>query len=199
MNFLAHLYLAYSPEGQRNDEELLVGNFIADSVKGNQFELYSEGISKGILMHRAVDYFSDHNPIYLQSVHKLQPLYGKYSGVITDMFYDYFLALNWNIYSTVELKDFCNEMYRILSSHKNEMPEESRTILNYMIKNNWLYSYREIEGIQKALYGMSKRMKYYFPMDNAAAELEKSPSAYNHDFMEFFPLLMGHVVPFKNK
>lgn len=197
MNFLAHLYLAYSPDGQRNDEELLVGNFIADSVKGNQYQLYSEGISKGILMHREVDSFSDHNPVYLQSVHRLQPLYGKYSGVITDMFYDYFLALNWNIYSPLGLKKFCNEMYHILSLHKNDMPEESFTILEYMTKNDWLYSYSKIEGIEAALHGMSKRMKYYFPMDNAVNELKKTPFAYNRDFMEFFPLLIEHIGPFK--
>lgn len=198
MNFLAHLYLACPPNGQPgNDEELLVGNFISDSVKGDTYKMFPEKISKGILMHRAVDYFSDNNSVYLQSVHRLQPLYGKYSGVITDMFYDYFLAANWNIYANVELKDFCNEMYRILSSHKNSMPEESRIMLGYMIKYDWLYSYRKIEGIRKSLEGLSNRMKYYFPMGDATIELEKNPSAYDHDFSEFFPLVLQHVEQFK--
>lgn len=197
MNFLAHLYLACSPEGQGKDEELLVGNFMADSVKGNQYKTFSKGIEKGILMHRAVDSFSDHSPIYLQSVHRLQPLYGKYSGIITDMFYDYLLAINWKMYATVELKDFCREMYRILALHKDDMPEESRTILEYMTKDDWLYSYRKPEGIGKALKGMSNRMKYYFPMEDAVSELEKDLSAYNSDFSAFFPTLVEHVKPYK--
>ncbi len=191
MNFLAHLYLA------GNDEDLLVGNFIADSVKGNKYKNYPEGISKGILMHRAVDYFSDNNPVYLQSVHRLQPIYGKYSGVITDMFYDYFLGANWNKFSTTELGQFCKEMYRILSSHKKDMPEESRIILGYMIERDWLYSYSKIEGIRRALEGMSSRMKYYYPMENAVTELEKNPSSYNHDFLGFFPSLIKHTEPYK--
>lgn len=199
MNFLAHLYLACSPNGQRNDEDLLVGNFIADSVKGDKYKTFGEGIAKGILMHRAVDYFSDHSPIYLQSVHRLRPVYGKYSGIITDMFYDYFLTLNWDTYSTVDLKEFCNEMYRILSLHKNDMPEESRIILEYMIKNDWLYSYKEIEGIRSALSGMSKRMKYYFPMDNAVDELKKNSPLYNQDFLAFFPLLIEHIKQYEVK
>jgi len=187
MNFLAHLYLA------GNDEELLVGNFIADAIKGNKYKTYPEKISKGILMHRSVDSFSDNNPVYLQSAHRLQPTYGKYSGVITDMFYDYFLTQNWNRFSTVSLQEFCQEMYRILAIHKNKMPEESQHILTYMAKQDWLYSYQTIEGIRRALKGMSKRMKYYFPMDNAAIELEKNPELYNNDFLEFFPLLVEHV------
>lgn len=190
MNFLAHLYLA------GNDEELLVGNFIADAVKGNKYKMYPEKISKGILMHREVDYFSDNNPVYLKSVHRLQPLYGKYSGVITDMFYDYFLAANWALFSDSDLQQFCREMYAVLSSHKKDMPEESRIILDYMSKRDWLYSYSTIEGIRRALEGMSNRMKYYFPMGNAAIELEKNPAPYNNDFLEFFPLLVSHIDSF---
>jgi acyl carrier protein phosphodiesterase len=191
MNFLAHLYLA------GNDEDLIVGNFIADSVKGNKYKTYPDRIGKGILMHREVDYFSDNNPTYLQSVHRLQPTCGKYSGVITDMFYDYFLANNWNRFSTTGVDLFCKEMYRILSSRKNDMPEESRIILDYMIKRDWLYSYSKIEGIRRALEGMSHRMKYYFPMDKAALELEKNPSPYNNDFLDFFPLIINHIKSYK--
>jgi acyl carrier protein phosphodiesterase len=191
VNFLAHLYLA------GKDEELLIGNFIADSVKGNKYKTYPDKICKGIVMHRSVDYFSDNNPVYLQSVHRLQPSYGKYSGVITDMFYDYFLAANWDKFSVISLEDFCKEMYRILSCHKKDMPEESRIILGYMIERDWLFSYSKIEGIRGALHGMSRRMKYYFPMDNAAVELEKNPIPYNRDFLDFFPLLIEHIEVFK--
>ena len=191
MNFLAHLYLA------GNDEELLVGNYIADSVKGNKYLNYPDKISKGILMHREVDFFTDNNAVYLQSVHRLQPTYGKYSGIITDMFCDYFLANNWAAFSDIPLEEFCRKTYQVLEANKIQMPEESCIILEYMSQNNWLYSYRKAEGIRKALEGMSRRMKYYFPMDNAVAELEKNAEVYNRDFLEFFPLLIQHIAPFK--
>lgn len=190
MNFLAHLYLS------GGDENLLIGNFIADTVKGNKYKAFSEGIIDGIKMHRAIDSFSDNNPVYLRSVHRLQPNYGKYSGVITDMFYDYFLSNNWNRFSDASLEKFRNETYRILNSRKNIMPEESQIILKYMMKGDWLYSYSTVQGIRSSLEGMSKRMKYYFPMDKAVAELENNPEPYNKDFLEFFPLLIKHVKPF---
>ncbi len=191
MNYLAHLYLA------GNDDELLIGNFIADAVKGNKYLAYPERISKGILMHRAIDSFSDNNPVYLRSVHRLQPVYGKYSGIITDMFFDYFLADSWDKFSTISLEGFCKNTYKILVSYRDLMPEESRIILTYMSKGNWLLYYREKTHIRGALAGMAKRMKYYFPMDNAVDELEKNPTPYSEHFAAFFPLLIQHVEPFK--
>ncbi len=179
-----------------NDEGLIVGNFIADAVKGNKYQLYPERISKGILMDRAIDSFTDNNAVYLQSVHRLQPDYGRYSGIIADMFYDYFLAANWDKFSSVELKEFCQKMYHILSANKKNMPEESCIMLEHMMKRDWLYSYSKIEGIKRSLLGMSNRMKYYFPMDNAAIELEKNPVSYNEEFLEFFPLLIEHIRPY---
>ncbi len=191
MNFLAHLYLA------GDDEGLIIGNFIADSVKGSNYKTFPEEIKKGIVMHRAIDSFSDNNPVYLQSVHRLQPKFGKFSGIITDMFYDYFLANNWEQFSSVGLEEFCKKMYRILLSNKHSLTEESAIILKYMMQSDWLYSYRTKEGIQMALKGMSKRMKYYFPMDDAVMELEKNPELYNRDFLEFFPLILKHIEPYK--
>ena len=148
-------------------------------------------------MHREVDFYSDNHPVYLQSVHRLRPNYGKYSGVITDMFFDYFLANNWNNFSTEPLEKFCDNTYKILNKHLDKLPKESLVISTYMSRENWLLSYRDKDNIRGALAGMSRRMKYYFPMDNAVAELEKNPGLYNKDFLEFFPLLMEHIAPFK--
>ena len=193
MNFLAHLYLA------GKEEDLIIGNFIADSVKGKKYLDYSEGISQGILMHREIDFFSDNNPIYLKSVHRLQPKYGKYSGIITDMFFDYLLANNWQQFSDINLEKFCKNSYSTLSKNKKKMPEESQMILHHMMNNDWLSSYNYSVGIRLSLEGMSKRMKYYFPMDKAVDELENNPELYNRDFLEFFPLLIKHVEHFKTK
>jgi acyl carrier protein phosphodiesterase len=191
VNFLAHLYLA------GDDEGLIVGNFIADSVKGSAFTNYSERIAKGIQMHRSIDFFSDTHPVYRQTVHRLAPTYGKFSGVITDMFYDHFLALYWKEYSNKPLDTFAEEAYTILRSYQADMPEKSKIILTYMSKYNWLVSYAKKEGLRRALKGLSERMKYYSPMDEAVNELEKDFALYEKDFREFFPLLQKHAEAFK--
>jgi acyl carrier protein phosphodiesterase len=190
MNFLAHLYLA------GKEEELIVGNFIADSVKGNKYKDYPIRIAHGIVMHRSIDFFSDTHPAYLKSVHRLAPTYGKFSGVITDMFYDHMLAANWKDYSDEKLEGFCERMYEILHSYQTEMPQKSSIILTYMSKHNWLLSYAKKEGIRRALKGLSERMKYYSPMDEAVSELETSFELYQANFLEFFPLLQKHIKGF---
>ncbi len=97
MNYLAHLYLS----GQDN-KELLVGNFIADEVKGNKYKSYSQGIRQGIFLHRKIDEFADRHPIFNQSKKRLYPVYRHYAGVVNDIFYDHFLAKDWNVYYAVE-------------------------------------------------------------------------------------------------
>ena len=98
MNFLAHIYLS------GDNEELKIGNFIADSVKGKQYLEYPPGIIDGIVLHRAIDTFTDTHPIVSRSVERLFERYGHYSRVIVDILYDHFLAANWKDYSDIPLK-----------------------------------------------------------------------------------------------
>lgn len=192
MNYLAHLYLAGT------DEELIVGNFIADAVKGSHYKNFSVKISQGILMHRATDYFSDTHLIYRNSVHRLALKHGKFAGVITDMLYDHLLATHWKDFAITPLNEFIDKTYTILHKHSHIMPEESRIILEYMSKQDWLSSYKDLEGIRKALQGLSRRMKYYHPMHEAVNEIEPDIALYKKDFFDFFPLLREHVGQLQN-
>jgi acyl carrier protein phosphodiesterase len=82
MNFLAHLYLS------GDDKDVMLGNLIADSVKGKDYLAYRPGIQEGILLHRKIDHFTDEHPVVERSKHLLRPKYHKFAGVVTDMFYD---------------------------------------------------------------------------------------------------------------
>jgi len=86
MNFLAHLYLS------GESEKIMVGNFMADYVKGRKFENYKDEIRKGILLHRSIDSYTDSHPLVSQSGQYFRGTYRKYSAVITDLIYDHFLA-----------------------------------------------------------------------------------------------------------
>ena len=69
MNFLAHIYLS------GEDQELKIGNFIADSVKGKKFAQFPERIQQGITLHRKIDSYTDSHPIVRESVLRLFPKY----------------------------------------------------------------------------------------------------------------------------
>jgi len=93
MNFLAHLYLSC------DNEDLMIGNFIADFIRNKEVKDYSPEIQKGIFLHRQIDTYTDLHPMVKKGTHRLQKYHRKYSPVIVDVFYDYLLANNWERYS----------------------------------------------------------------------------------------------------
>jgi len=181
MNFLAHLYLS------SEDDQLMIGNFIADSVKGSAYNNYSEGIKKGILLHRAIDSFTDSHSIVKQSIMRLRPVHHKFSGVIVDIFYDHFLALRWNEFSDVDLSDFAKRVHILMLENKNLMPVRSQHFLQYMLMNNIPLPYAEIKGIEKVLFGMSRRSTFENTMHLATADLVKYYSDFENEFRLFLP------------
>ena len=180
MNFLAHLYLA------KTDEEIIIGNFIADTIKGNQFQHYSEKIQFGIRMHRAIDVFTDEHPIFRQSKRRLDEKYRLYKGVIIDIIYDHFLAKNWQQYSTTPLDTFSQEIYALLFKNFEILPDRAKHLLPYMSNQNWLYSYRTIPGITSILHDMNVRTKGLSKMNEAVVDLQENYAIFEKDFTAFF-------------
>ncbi|MGB3774600.1 MAG: DUF479 domain-containing protein, partial [Leeuwenhoekiella sp.] len=95
MNFLAHIYLS------QYDEQVTIGNFIADGIKGSKYKQFPIPIQKGILLHRSIDAYTDAHHLVRKSTKRLHPHYHHYSGIIVDIFYDHFLAKNWSSYSDI--------------------------------------------------------------------------------------------------
>lgn len=187
MNYLAHLFLAGT------DPEMILGNFIADHVKGSDVLKYSENIRKGISMHRAIDTFTDQHPVVKKSIERLRADFRKYAGVIVDMYYDHFLSANWDEYSDQDLPDFTKTRYDILNTFESILPERSARLLFYMEKQNWLLSYGSFEGMQQAFNGMSRRTTFESNMELAVANLKAGYLEFRNEFQQFFPELQSYV------
>jgi acyl carrier protein phosphodiesterase len=187
MNFLAHIYLS------GDNEELKIGNFIADSVKGKQYLEYPPGIVDGIVLHRSIDTFTDTHPIVSRSVERLFERYGHYSRVIVDILYDHFLAANWKDYSDIPLKIYTEDFYKLLQDNFKILPKQVQNFLPYMVADNWLYNYRKIEGIEKILFQMNRRIKYRAKMHLAVEELREFYEEFEDEFTRFFEELRTYV------
>jgi len=188
MNYLAHLFLA------GKNENLIIGNFIADHVKGKGIDRFSPEIRRGIKMHRAIDEFTDKHPQVQLSILRLRPVYRKYSGVIVDMFYDHYLAKEWSQYSDISLSSFTEACYAVLMKNFDNLPARSQRILPHMMRHNWLLSYSRIEGLQQALTGMSNRTTFISKMENAVDDLNKCYECYQEEFRQFFPELQAYAL-----
>ena len=193
MNFLAHLFLSGPAEAPAY-ADLLLGNFIADSVPGRQLETYPPAVQAGIRLHRAIDTFTDQHPTVRRSTQRLRTAgHGKYAGVISDMFLDHFLARNFAEFSTETLPDFTRRVYALLATRQSEMPPRVQHFFPHMSQHNWLLSYADTESIGRALSGLSRRASAGSRMETAVVELEQSYEAYEADFRAFFPELQQYA------
>lgn len=184
MNFLAHIYLS-------GDNDLIkIGNFMADGIRGKHFESYPLEIQKGIILHRAIDTFTDAHPIFRQSTKRLHEKYHHYAGVIVDVFYDHFLAKNWNKYSDEKLDHFVARFYQSLKDNHIILSERTKGMMPYMIEHNWLVSYQTVDGINRILTQMDQRTKNESKMRFATNELSEFYNEFEDEFTNFFQELI---------
>ncbi len=193
MNFLAHIFLS------GNSEEMMIGNFIGDFVKGKYEDKYSTELKNGIRLHREIDWYTDNHALIDTGKNRLWEKYRHYGGVIIDMYYDHFLAVDFIQYANQDLKSYVSQSYELLEKHKDKMPLKAQKMLPFMINNNWLEAYQHVEGIKKALTGLSKRTKFKSNMEYAGEDLEEHYDAYKEEFHLFFPQIIKHTTAFINE
>jgi acyl carrier protein phosphodiesterase len=187
MNYLAHLYLS------GDNHEIMIGNFIADHVKGRQIELFDSEIIKGIKLHRLIDEFTDSHKVVERSKIRLRSEFSKYAPVIVDVFYDHYLAVKWDQYHHEELTVYASNFYELLNRNNHRLPLRTQQMIEYMIPQNWLLNYKTVVGINKTLTGMSKRTKFESRMDEAAIYLDRYYAEFENEFNEYFEELRAYV------
>lgn len=180
MNFLAHIYLS------GENDLIKIGNFMADGIRGKQFEHFPQDVQKGILLHRFIDTYTDSHDVFRQSTRRLHEKYHHYSGVIIDIVYDHFLAKNWSNYSDEKLEDFINRFYNSLHENYAVLTEKTQGLMPYMIERNWLLSYRTVEGIHQILTQMDRRSRNVSKMQFASEELKEFYTEFEQEFTLFF-------------
>ncbi len=187
MNYLAHAYLSFG------NEPVLVGNMISDFVKGKKQYDYPEAIRNGILLHRSIDTFTDDHPALKEAKEIFRPAYRLYAGAIVDVVLDYYLATDDEEFTGKSLFNFSLQVYGSLDRYTQWMPAYFAGMFGYMKKDNWLYHYREKQGIEKSLQGLVRRAAY---MNDSHAAIELF---YQHDqllqncYRQFWAEIKSHA------
>ena len=180
MNFLAHIYLS-------GDNDLIkIGNFMADGIRGKDYETFPTDVQKGIMLHRAIDTFTDAHPIFRQGTKRLHERYHHYAGVIMDVYYDHFLAKNFKNYSDRPLEDFANDFYESLENNYDWLSEKAKHMLPIMRKYNWLVMYSTVNGISQILTQMDSRSGNKSGMKHSKEELLEFYDEFEAEFTTFF-------------
>jgi acyl carrier protein phosphodiesterase len=184
VNFLAHTYLSGC------NEEIIVGNFMGDYVKGRNYVHFPEQVKKGILIHRDIDTFTDMHMITRRSKLMVAPKYSKYAGIIIDIFYDHFLASLWDDYSTLPLSEYVNRTYDLLKRNYQVLPDAIKKWFPTFLENNWMMAYTTVDGIELVLERMSANTSLPNHAAYAVEVLSDQYAVFRNDFLEFFPQMI---------
>ena len=191
MNWLAHVFLS------EPNVEFRLGNLLADIVKGSDRIGMSPQFLRGVNCHRAIDSFTDAHPVVRRSRSRISGPYRRFSGVLVDVFYDYFLAAQWRTYSSVSLDAFTADFYTQATACPITVPQPARIAIDRIVQHDLLGQYRHIEGVEHSLRRLSMRLtarwRKEFALQHSVADLLADESGFAADFAEFFPELQAHV------
>ena len=185
MNVLAHAWLA------DRAGESVVGHLLGDFVKGREPAGWSAELLHGIRQHRRIDAYTDDHPAVRRSVRRFRGPYRRWGGVLADMYYDHVLAAGWSEWSGVPLRDFADRVYGELEAMRPRLPERMQRFTDYMRASDLLVSYAELEGIDRALQGISRRIRRNNPLADGVTELEREGERLEADFRAFVPDLLA--------
>ncbi len=188
MNYLAHLLLS------SHTPETLIGGLLGDFVKGPLTNRFDPAVAHGILLHRAIDRYTDDHDIVRSSRALISAERRRYAGIMIDVFYDHFLARHWSNFATVSLADFTQEAYRVLALHQFSLPDRLQHLLPHMTRDDWLTSYQEHWAVDAALNGISQRLRRPNRLAGAACELQAHYQQLEAQFLAFFPQLVRYVM-----
>jgi acyl carrier protein phosphodiesterase len=191
MNWLAHLLLS-QPNGAHR-----LGNLFGDLVKGKERNELNSCFSAGIKCHLLIDRFTDNHLIFKQSKQRIAREHRRYSGVLVDVFYDHFLAVNWHDYAQVSLSSFTEDVYHSFDDYWQLIPFFPRMIINRMFEQDWLGSYYYVEGIEATLKRIKAKLSAKhqdgFLVSSFLDCLESNYVELERDFKIFFPEIISYI------
>jgi acyl carrier protein phosphodiesterase len=191
LNWLAHVFLS------EPDVEFRLGNLLADIVKGPARTGMSPAFLRGVQRHQAIDAFTDSHPIVRQSRARIGSEQRRFSAVLVDVFYDHFMATQWDRYATVPLDAFTAGFYADIRTSAVALPEPAQMVIDRIIKHDLLGGYRQVAGVELSLRRLSMRLSARwhreFALEKGVSDLLSDHAGFADDFAGFFPELQAHV------
>lgn len=192
MNYLAHIFLS------GNDKKMQFGNFIADAVKGSSYNKYPPAIRDGILLHRTIDSFTDTHPAVKEYIRIMRPHFGRYSGILLDIFFDYILASRFKDYSRISLPHYTKRFYFTIAWNIRWLPTRIKRFILHFITTDRLRKYETVEGIKSSLEIMVNADKLKISAEEATEYLtqheKEIQTVFRLLFNELKPLCEGYIL-----
>jgi len=187
LNYLAHVHLScHSPEA-------VTGAILGDFAKGRRDREWPAAVQSAVRLHREIDAFTDRHSRVRQSCARVSEPRRRFAGILVDVFYDHFLARHWRRFSPQGLEQFTRRVYDVLWPQRDCFPSRLQRILPYMVGEDWLASYAEVDAVEAAIGGIAWRLRKYERarvLNGAIGELLDQYAGLESDFLSFYPELV---------
>jgi len=187
MNLLSHALLSPAEPGQ------LVGNLIADWVKGRARHALPADFRTGMELHRRIDAFTDTHAIVERCSALLAPRWGRYAPVLVDIFFDHCLSVQWAQHSATRRQTFIAGVYETLRVHRALLPERAHYAVGALLADDWFNKYATLDGIGLVLTRLAARLRHGIELAPAVDDFRVHQHAFDEGFAAFFPLVRAHV------
>ncbi len=182
MNFLAHLHLAFVANSS------LLGNLMADFVRGNPDGLYPSGVVAGIRMHRRIDTLTDSHPAVKTAKDLFSADYRRVAPIALDLVWDHFLARHWSrVEPEISLRRFVLQAEAAIMPALPRTPDAFRSLNAYLWRERWLERYAHRPFLAQALAGMASRRPRLAALGGIYPQIEQHYPALEACFWQLYP------------
>ncbi|NDL64974.1 acyl carrier protein phosphodiesterase [Acerihabitans arboris] len=185
MNFLAHLHLASLAQSS------LLGNLVADFVRGNPDGQFPESVAAGIRMHRRIDVITDIHPEVKAAKVLFSSDYRRIAPIALDVVWDHFLALHWRqVEPGLSLRQFILRAEREITPALPETPPGFQELNHYLWRERWLERYADLAFLAPVFNGMASRRPRLVALSGIFPEIERHYPALEACFWRLYPAMM---------
>lgn len=167
------------------NEELMVGGFLGDFVKGPLRGDLPAPIESGVKLHRRIDAQSDRHESMLTIKSNLPNYWARYAGIVADLYCDHLISNPKSELLSTPPTDFADNCYQTLSKHQYLFSEKANWVFNRMRQGRWLERYGELEFTLASLERIGQRLKF----DNPLMQSEQLILQYGNIFESHCPNL----------
>ena len=186
MNFLAHLHLASLADSS------LLGNLLADFVRGNPHESFPGDVVAGIRMHRRVDVLTDGLPEVAIARQWFRPETRRVAPITLDVMWDHFVSRHWQTLSPdIPLPEFISSARANIEPFLSDTPPRFINLNQYLWEERWMERYSDMAFIANVLNGMASRRPKLDALRASWQDLDVHYDELEELFWQFYPRMMA--------
>lgn len=188
MNYLAHLHLATLANSS------LLGNLMADYVRGDPHQQWPAVIADGIALHRRIDAVTDALPEVRQARQLFRSETRRVAPITLDVIWDHFLSLNWDkVVPEISLPAFLAQARNVIEPALGSTPERFQTLNHYLWNDRWMERYADADYLQNVLRGMASRRPRLAALADSYQDFIDNYHNLEELFWQLYPRMMQQV------